>query len=355
MPGAGRRTFTITEQRRTGAGALIDTPVRFVWDARTHSKPIRGIETPLQVVTARDLHPGTRQPVEQILGVAWEPFEFEGVWDDKWAGSGFAAATHREITALVSRGGFVRIEWDQQDYTGILTNYTPTHLDETKIRYKFTFSPHDDPGGGDVPIVPPAPRPTRTYVDQVDAIVTAAEELQGGARDVQLADDTYADLQTHLDEWRSGTDELDSLSDAFGETRNAAEFLRRQGARFGALRTTASNLIIDTAVASAGVRRAFDDGVQELRIDHWVRELTGQAHLMITRSREAQDAMEDRAESTPARIYRPFAGQNVYSVSLDVYGTTEGWRAIMRANNLSIMSFDGTEILTIPETPRAAP
>ena len=348
MP-AGRRTFTITEQRRTGAGTLVDTPVRFVWDAPTKTKPERGIETPLTVTTNRQQLAGTTAPVEQVLSAAWQPFTFEGRWDDMWAGAGYARRMRREFAALVARGGLVRVQWDDQDYVGIITEYVPGHLDDSKTRYKITLSPHTDAARVNRPIIPPTPRPTQGYVDQMDAITVTAEALQADARDLQLSNEDYADFGADIDDWRAQVDELRGTVGIFGLDESVAENLRRQAGKFRALRAAAQRLMIRAAVARAQTSRAFDDAVQELRFDLWTRELAAVAALMITRAHTAELDMGKRADSAPLRIYRPFAGQNVYSVALDVFGTTEAWRAIAKANNLSALSFQGNEILIIPE------
>lgn len=341
-------TFSITELRRTGAAALV-SGARFEWPAVAHAMPEGPIEVPVKVTTAREVLPGGGGVVEQVISVEYaEDVRFKGVWDDKWAGRGFALATKNELIRLVARAPLVRVQWNREVYEGILTEFVPAYHDDSRIGYELTLSVHTSPVPQTDTTLPPVPRTPRAAADALQVAAEAAAALQLDARALPPAGDGWDRVGAAMDEVVQGVAELhDALG--VGEVADAAAHLRDLSSRFNEIRAISLSTVGQLRTARSDIDIAVDTAVGVLGFDYWRGTVAHQMWKAIVAANGAREDLEDRIKAAPARIYRPAKGETVYDVAAAAYGNPAEWRGIYEANNLAVLTFDGDEELVIPE------
>ncbi len=348
MARAGVHVFAITALKRTGAGALAADQERFEWDPGTHTSPRADIEFPLSVRTVRDEHAGTNRPVEQVLSVAWQPFHIEGEWRDAWAGAGFAMTTTRAFTDMVARAPLVRVELDEWNIVGLITDFVPRYLDSQRVAWRIAFSPHyHEQDQVSAAVIPPAVTSVATHVQVLAETTAQARIIHEQAATLPFATDAHECATASLDNLAAEIDEFSAavtgpVSTGVGQARaQLSQFRRVQGA--------AQRTIETAATLRADVEMAVADAVNLLTADEWARELGRYARLVLLRADEGATSSQALAEATATRRYRPYAGESVYAVAQRFYGTADDWRRIADANQLAALRFSGTEELVIPE------
>lgn len=340
--------FVIVELRRTGAGTYATTPVQFVWTSANHAKPHAPTEIPMAVNTVREIPAGQDRPVEQVVSVAFEPIQFEGIWDDKWGGSGFAWDQYKAFQRMAARVPLARIQWDELEFEGLITNFNASYWHKARIGYSFTLSPHTPAGAGE-PMIVPSVKPTRARIDEVSAIVDAIAADHAAGRAATFKDDSYANVGEMIDEMANIIGELNAQNDTFGVVEGAADDLRRAAYRFNRIGGAAQEALTRTANLRSDISASIDTMIEAVKVDIWIRNISANARLLLLRSKESEEDLTARAESTPARVYRPHAGETIYHVAQQITGSSANWRAISQANHLGDrFRFDGTEELVIP-------
>lgn len=347
---SANRVFSITELRRTGAGVLVATPVSFRWDAKTHTAPITEIAPPLRVQTVREEPPGSGDVVEQVVSVAWQPFRMNGLWDDKWAGAGFAVATLDQFRKLVARASLVRIEFESISIVGLLTEFVPHYKRASHIEWEVTFSPHQF-GDGEIragTIIRPTTRPTRDHVAAAEAAAGELRAQRDRARALALNDSLFSDTGSLLDTILTNIDAARSAADE-GLQDDPARKLVALASRMRAVRDGAQAAINAFVKVRSDTKVAFDDATQTLRFDVWTRQTAADARRLAVRSHEAETDFRAQAEARPKAIYRPARGESLYFIATKFFGTPNAWRQIYQQNRLSSLFLDGTEELLIPQ------
>lgn len=348
---AGGGTFAITELRRTGAGVLIDSPVRFEWNAKTHSMP-EVFELERETATVREVHPGTRVPVEQVLSSTLKPFQIRGTWDDKWAGSGFAEATWREFDKLVARGSLSRIDFESLSIVGILTNLTITYRRRDKLGYQVTCSPHYRVGDESIAagLIQQASRASKSsdaVLEDLRAQLAAAAVKQATAPALNVDDPSL--LSSVATELNALGDQVTAFGEQLKSNVNASQALLRQAAILVDFRRAAHNLALELVALRSDTNLIVDNVVDALAFEDWGRGVASITRAAVVSSWADEQELRRRAAAKPVALHRPSKGENVYQVSQQYYGTPGEWRAIFEANGLAEMVFDGTEELLIPE------
>lgn len=347
---SANRVFSITELRRTGQGVIEPTLVTFRFDAKTHTAPADSISPQLRVTTSRDEPPGSTDVIEQVISVAWQPFEVHGAWDDKWAGSGYASATLLEFRKLVARASLVRIEFEELSFDGLITDFTFHYLRQTRIEWEFTLSPHRM-GDGETRvgvIVQPTSRPTREHVAEAERMAAELASRREAARSIPLKDDSFSILGVNLDSIQANIAAARVSSDR-GIEVDAVRQLTSLGSRFRGVRDNAQRTANDLAKLRSDTQVAFDDAIQTLKFDSWTRNTAADTRRLSVRSSEAERDMRAQAAARPRALYRPFAGESLYAIATKFFGSPAAWRAIYSENNLASLVLEGTEELRIPE------
>lgn len=344
--------FTITELRRTGVGVLEATPTVLRWTSDERSAPRGVIEHAQTVKTVREDVPGGEEPVEQVISVGWEPFELNGVWDDRHAGPGFAERMYREVAELVGRTPMVRLQIDRLVFVGLLTSNRPGYRTRDRSTWSLTLSPHRNETVGSIrpAIATTAVRPVAHHVAAATASLGSIEAGHAAAAGIPLATDLHGTALDDLDALAGITQRLQSASEA-GFEQDAAQRLLSLGALFRGVRGAAQAIPQRFARARSTTQVAYNDVVHTLRFEEWTRTASADARVAILGADAAALDMQARARQRPRAIHRARAGESLHRISQLYYGTPAGWRTIYTANNLSSLTLTGTEELIIPERP----
>lgn len=348
------RVFTVTELQRTGAGALVATPVVFRWPSSSHAAPHDVIEHALQLKTSRTENPGSDEVTEQVLAATWQPFDLVGEWNDQYGGRGFALNTYIDFARMVGRGSLVRIEIERLAFVGLITNFKPSYQRETAIGWAFTFSPHKNELVGNARMVAPVTqvvtRPMAAHLS--DAKATVATLRTSSNRAVLVPRATLrSTINAGLDLLLVLEQNIARLERSVSEglTTNATRKLLALATQFRALQQGASDL----ATHYKGERGADQAGttrpIEVLALDEHTHSTQAQSRVLAGRALLAERDALLRAQTKPRAVHRPFRGESLYRISERYYGTPDEWRLIYTTNHLKSKLLEGTEELVIPE------
>ena len=338
----------ITELRRTGAGSE-PTQVVFPWNSATHTAGQGSLILSMTVATKRVVPAGSDLPVEQVLGVSWDPFDIQGEWSDRWAGRGFASRTEVEFARMVGRTPLVRLQIDQQSIVGLITNFTITYRTADQIGWKFTLSPHRNERVGEfrqsANVVPP--KPINVRVDEMAQVFLDLTDLAEGASKLPVSGFEIEESVSQLAELGDAVERARAAADT-GIGQEATSKLLTMAATFRRVRGAAENIFLDIGRRRSDVALAFDDAISILKFEEWSRSTLNQAAKTIGVSRLAEFDMRSKAERRPQAIHIARQGESLERIALRYTGNADNWRSIYDANNLGSLVLDGGEELIIP-------
>lgn len=360
-------SIRITELRRMGSGVMIDTPLVFEWDSASHSMPQDALEYELQINTVRESDPGTEEPIEQIMGVEWTPFEMHGEWMDKWAGPGFASDTEREFCLMAGRVPLVRVQIKTRSFVGIITSVKIRYRLETEIGYTIKFSPHSNENIGSFRRTPG----TGTVASPVDSRLGEIDSINGDLKG--SLDTARANVQSATADIEDSADQLDAIDTEYAKAVAANNAIANDAidsdaqlttvditqarllalaASFSRIAAVATASAVNVSVLAANDVLAYDDVIQALNFEEWSRNTYCDSILMAAAARSAAIDARSRAALRPLTVHRCKNGESLQRISNRYYGTPNAWRLIYDANNMSSILLDsGTEII-IPERQR---
>jgi nucleoid-associated protein YgaU len=87
-----------------------------------------------------------------------------------------------------------------------------------------------------------------------------------------------------------------------------------------------------------------------LALEAWARGLAYQARVMVNLAWRAAQDLSARVDPDALALYRPKAGESLYSISIRFYQTPNRWRDIYERNRLRTFTLSGLETLVIPST-----
>lgn len=301
--------------------------------------------------TVRTDYPGARTPSEQVLGPAHAPFTLEGRFDDRYNFAGYAEREQRRFEEMCRRGNTVQIQFQNQSFVCLITNWSFPYKRAWEIGYSFTVSVHDRPDG--VTLADRAPETVQSPTQAFDALDVAAQAMATQQNKVPAAALTTgvntgigAKLSALLDDVAAIGKTLDNAQKA---TSGAAASFKRTATQFRAAAGSAFN-VVDTLVT---IRSDIEMGVQQatsvLSFEDWSRSLRFHGRLVMGQSSKAARDMDSRSESKAIAMYRPQKGESLYDISRRFYGTPHSWRLIADRNHLNVINLTGNEYLIIPE------
>lgn len=350
------RRWVMTELRRDGQGQLVETPVRFVWDALTRTAPHRPWTFGKAIRSSRTDYPGQREnPSEQILGVAFKEFMVRGEWDDHYAGAGFADGTRRALESLLDRKNLVRIEFDGISITGIIKDLTFEVHRTDLIGYSFTFSPHyrvKDPSRTEV--AAPQLKGPSDFADDLRNGMAAMAAAHAEAPAIQISGTLHSDVTAAIGDLTAKLDAIDAvITDRFQAGQDAIEkpirSVTRLGQAFVAVQNSAQTLLTLIRSTRSDLSIAYETAATALSFEVWQRGLAAAARDMVVTSAQAAAEMRRRDKADVLTLYRPRKGESWYDVSQRFYGTPTRWREIQVRNGIKTLLFQGTELLIIPK------
>lgn len=357
--------FTITEIRDSGDPATADDVARFEWSADSkptapfdgskgggaRACPIKPWGTTGAQRTVRTDYPNAKVPGVQVLGPVHKPHSFKGRFDDRYNGAGFAKFEWRRFLEMAKRGPIVRVQYDDIAYEGIVTDWTFDVQRMWDIDYEITIDIYNEPQEGDRTRVPVTPTDPLTALNDHDLAVQAtldADEIAPrNAMTGTLADDTSTALVAMVVARDSLAATIDQRDVAPPE--NPVDAFTRIATQFRAARGAAFNLILRLGSVRADLDMAQRTAIGVLDFEDWSRSLRFAARIAMGSALAGDLAATEHAEPDAVRLYRPSAGEHLYSIARRFYGTPHAWRLIYERNSLRTFVMVGSETLLIPE------
>lgn len=358
------RMLTITELQRVGEGRdnLQPTGVEFRFGRENRSAPRGNQEYPLKLRTVREDLPGAEDPTEQVLGWNYEPFTVKGVWDDRYGGAGFADQTRRDFTEMVKRGHFIRYQFEQISYTGLIVNFVPTYVRKDYWMYSFTISPHFVTQGETVRVEPNSGRQittdpknsvikARAGLDEIQAAQARATAERNARVQSLLKQNIFSSINSdidQLDQFISSTEQMVD-DDLLGAPEQAVRTLSRGAQVMLSAKTAAASILSKQGSLVRQTNMTVASFVEGLKFEGWHRTLGGASRQFIVQSESSRRDFALRAKPKAARLHRVKGGESMYQISQQYYGTPHHWREILSANKLTSLVLYGGELLVIPE------
>jgi hypothetical protein len=365
MPSTGNeRVFAVIELKRVGGStstSLQPTGVEFRWSRENFAAPRAAWNFGIEQRTVRKDLPGAEEPVEQVLGWNYTPFTINGRWDDRYGGSGFAMQQFRDFMAMVKRGNFVRVQFEQLAIIGIVKSFQPSYKRKDCIDYSFTVSPHFTNEGESVRQEVNPKR--RILTDPVTSVqlcrlqLDAIRDAHAVARASNLSrvqslinNDLFAEVNADFDEVsRYITQAEFSVSKGLEAPDGAAQALLRGAQAMTSVRGVVQRTLSRLRGIVSTTTLAIDTFDTALDFRVWVSGVQYQMRLLGLQAFQTQQDLRLRAEPKPKRLHRARQGESLYAISTRYYGTPHRWREILQANNLSSLILQGGELLVIPE------
>lgn len=361
-------TFIVEEIPKKTAGNRPEAGVRFEWTAQNFSMPRGPWEYGVAVRTVRTDYPGSTEPSEQVLGSNFEPFTMSGVWDDKYNGgelSGFAEDTRVAFEQMVRRGNLCRIQLagalgtTQMVVYGLITHFKAMVRDAHRCGYEFTVSPHyRDPAGDVRTNTALAPKPTDSpdsYAAKIKQLVDDLHQRVAAAPSVYMVGNTYANVVAAVDTISEHADTLTAvvsgrvLSLTTEPAAIGSNSLSRMVSALQAVRDASADLIPLADVSSDAAALSLVVGRIIWEQEDWTRAVRADARALILLADAAARDMASLVSPDVQALYRPTAGESLYSISTRFYGTADRWRDIYTRNGLIAFTMTGLETLAIPQ------
>lgn len=357
--------MTITELRRSGTGALENASsvsTAFSFTGTQHSSAQGEVSMSLKVESNRRVIPGSNRVVEHLMSSSWQPVSFSGEWDDKWGNrrtppnstsersGSYAFYLYQEFAQLVQRMSTVRVELDALSLVGVITEFTPTYVTKTHIKWTFTLSPHENENltvdwrHGPSPIRRSLPQWLKDCAD-----------LNTNIFDLFDRHLTVASLKTpRMSLFKTS---LLAVSDAVtrlqqvgrvGLDVDAVQQLKLLATTFRRLRGAAYDAQLSLAQINSSTDVAFGDTMLQLTHAQWISDTITSLWRAVGLGADGERDMQKRIGQDPRAIHYPRAGESLEKISSRYYGAPDSWRLIYDRNHLTTLVLDGTEELVIP-------
>jgi LysM domain-containing protein len=354
------RVFTITEMVRIG-DSLQPSGVEFKFSTENFAAPRGPWSYGIKLRTVRRDLPGSEEPVEQVLGWNYTPFQINGVWDDRHGGANFATATRRAFEEMVKRGRAIKIQMEDLAIEGLITDLNITRARKDLMGYQFTFSPHKRDEGDSVR--QDASPNLRVTTDPRTSVLKARRALEGlqaeqararaaslSAVQQKLSTGIFGEINSDIDEMAVAITSAENTVDKeILKAEEAANALNRGAQTMAGVKTIVSRLLERTRVIAATTHLASETIVDVMSFESWHRGVSAGARRFAITAGLAQNDFALRARPKPRRLHRVRPGETLYQISTRYYGTPHQWRSILKHNHLSSIILEGGELLEIQE------
>ncbi len=355
------RMLTLTQMQRIGSD-LRPTGTIFKFSRENFSAPRGPQSFGVDLRTARQDLPGSEEPVEQVLGWSYTPFTVKGVWDDRYAGAGYAQDTLRAFELMVKQGFPVQYQFEQISITGLITKFEFLYVRKDYHTYSFTMSPHNRYQGETVREDPNKFR--KIHLDPKQSVKLAREGLDQMKADQALASlraqsrvqqllnsSIFTDINANLDTIEAFITSSEQLveKEILGPVANATKALNRGAQIMSSVKTAVATLLNQQKSLQASANLSVTSLTESLQFEGWHRTLAGSARKFVVNAEQSRRDFSYRAQPKPKRLHRVRQGESLYQISTLYYGTPHHWREILTANKLSAFILQGGELLEIPE------
>jgi hypothetical protein len=357
---SGGHLFTITELRSLTDPAHADDGERFEWTSDTSTTGARGgaracprapWKIGLTQHTVRTDYPNARTPSEQVMGPRRKPFTLEGRWLDKWNYEGYAEEELERFEKLVERGNRCRFAYGNQVLEGVITDLEADYRGSWEIGYAFTVSVHNRPEGLDPSRTFEIPNSPEKSFDDLDLAVQAMLEHHRAAPRAALSTSLASDVDASLATLTASREALSQTIDnrARKASQSPIDAFQRVATQFRAARGAAYALTVALSAVRADTEMGWQTALGVLNFETWIRGLRFGARVAMGSGHAGAAAADEQARPNALRLYRPRAGESLYSIARKFYGTPHAWHLIYQRNALSSLRLAGTETLIIPE------
>lgn len=354
------RVFEITELLRVGT-ALSASGEKFIFSTDNFAMPRGPWSYGVKLRTVRRDLPGSEEPVEQVLGWSYTPFQIAGVWDDRHGGADYATNTRRAFEKLIQRGRPIRLMTEELAVMGLITDLEITRVRKDLIGYKFTFSPHQRYERETVRTdaskdrkVTSDPRTSvkkaRTSLEALAAAQARATTSGGSAVQQKLSTGVFGEINADLADLAAlvGFAE-NTVENEILKAEEVANALNRGAQTMASVKTAVFRLLNRTRALTSTITMAGSTVVDTLDYESWKRGLNASARQLVVTAGYAEKDFALRAQPKPTRLHRVRPGETLYAISTRYYGTPHQWRRILSHNHLSSIILEGGELLEIPE------
>lgn len=299
----------------------------------------------------RTNYPGARLPTEQVMYAAKKDQELKGTWDDRYNFPGYALGEMRRFEAMCDRGNRVHYEYQTQQFDGLIVDWEFDYRTEWLIGYHVQISVHQRTDDAFTLARVVGTSSPGQAMDRVELAGAAALDAHARLPRVPaiagLAQTIDAALRTVVDTMDEARATLE-LRDLRPELKPLDQF-----ARLATQLRTVQQAAHDTLSALSAVRSDVSLGVQTVKhvldFEDWSRSLRWQALQTLRGSQIMAREVQERATPQAARLYRPQRGESIYAIARRFYGSSGAWTYIAERNNLQTVSFNGDELLVIPQ------
>lgn len=360
------RVLTITEMKRVGSGgygatSLQPTGVEFRFAKENFSAP-RGPQTfGVELRTARQDLPGSEEPVEQVLGWHYTPFTVTGVWDDRYAGKGFAEQTRNDFQDMVKRGNMIKYQFEQVCVFGLIKNFSTNYKRQDMQGYSFTISPHFRLEGETVRVdanpdrkVVQDPKTSvlkaRAALDALHAAQALATAAANSRVQSLLNNGIFSTLNDAIDTVETHVTNAENIvnNEILKPGQDAANALNRGAQAMASVKTACSVILSTTRSIAASTLMSVSSISETLKLETWGRGVASFTRDLVVQAEQSRLDFIYRAQPKPARLHRVRQGESLYQISNTYYGTPHHWRDILNANHLSTIVLSGGELLVVP-------
>lgn len=301
-------------------------------------------------------YPSATTPSVQILGAQAKPFTIEGRFDDRFNFAGYAAAEMRRLEDMCKRGNLCRLQFQDQTFLGLFTDWTFPYQRDWQIGYTLTFDVHERPENYDLSgRSPKTDSSPATVFDSVDLAAQKALDSMTTAPRMHLVGSTVNDVEGSLALMASAVDQLGATMDnsEITPSDNPVDGYTRMATQFREVRGRAYDVLLGLAAVRSDTELAVQTALGVLNFEDWSRSVRYAVRLAMGQAVVGDRACTTRAEPDAIRLYRPQQGESLYRISQKFYGTPFAWRLIYQRNQLSSVTLTGDEILIIPERGQA--
>lgn len=338
------------------------TGVSFRFARENFSAPRGPQQFGLQLRTVRNDLPGAEEPVEQVLGWNYTAFTVTGVWDDRYAGKGYAEQTRRDFEDLVKRGNLIKYQFEQLSFYGLITNLGINYQRKDRQGYTFTISPHDR--YKDETVRQEVNPSRRVVMDPKTSVALARRglelikadqalaSLRAGAK-VQslLKSDAFSVIGAGINDVEVAIRKAETIveKEILQPGQNVATTLNRGAQALAGAKTALSSILSQTRSMSVGAQMATSSFMENLKYENWKRSVSYGCSQAIVVTEQSRRDFFYRSKPKPTRLHRVRAGESLYQISNLYYNTPHHWREILIKNKLSNVFLYGGELIEIPE------
>jgi hypothetical protein len=351
------RAFVISEQRTDGESGEV-----FQWTADADAPDQarggrRAMFTGRWVTGGRQRHvrtdyPGGVEASFQVLGAVHDDQTFEGEWDDRWNFPRYAEQERERFEAMCRRGSYVTVEFEGMRFLGLISEWSFPYRKASKIGYRFTLSVSrslSDPAA--TTAAPASAKPIGTSFDELDGRTQALLAEFAGYPRAGMVGDVSARLDEALLSLNNLRNEMSGAVDQseLGAPARAIEQFKRLGTQARLIQGAASGVVDELVAVKADAELGVRTALAVLNFEASTRNMRTQARLLKWSGFQIARDMEERGVPLPFRFYRPAKGESLYAIANQHYGDPAAWRLIAEANNLTVLTLEGTEFLMLPE------